>query len=520
MALLISCAQQVPLTGGEKDEEAPKEVESFPKNGSTNFNANEIIIEFDEFIQTQNLTAQLIVSPLMETPPEVMVKNKKLVIKLKDTLSPNTTYSLNFGNSITDITENNPSPNYKYVFSTGDYLDSLTYSGMVINAEDLTPVEKIYVLLYNQYEDSVPLKEKPRYIAISDKDGKFNITNIAVGNYKIFAINDINSNYLFDLPNEQIAFEEELISIKENNNGNVLNLFEEKNNVNYILKSEHQKYGEIKVYFNSPSSIINATPLNNDMPDDWGIWEFNETNDTIAFWLKPAVDLEELSMEFSNNSGVIDTVSFFLIDKKKFKDSTLVVSSNTSGKFDLNKKMQLELNRPFVNFYKDSIILIKDSIDVSPRLNIREISQRKILIEYDFDESTKYQLIIPPNTFKDLYGIVNDTIKYAFTTKKMTDYGTIALNINPNFSENYIIQLRKNKKVIQQDFLTGINTLNYKFLAPGNYDLKLIIDTDKNKKWTTGNYLNHQQPEKIIYYEKEIIIRANWDNDINWIIKE
>lgn len=132
VAILIYSCQVVPLTGGDKDETPPKELKSSPENKSIHFAAKTITIEFDEFIRLQNLQQQLIVSPVMEEMPEISVKGKSLVIKLKEELMPNTTYSINFGNAIIDITENNPIPNYKYVFSTGDYLDSLSFSGNVL----------------------------------------------------------------------------------------------------------------------------------------------------------------------------------------------------------------------------------------------------------------------------------------------------------------------------------------------------------------------------------------------------
>lgn len=509
----------MPLTGGEKDVKPPKEVESFPKNGSTNFSADEIEIEFDEFIQTQNLNAQLIVSPLMETPPEITVKNKKLIIKLKDTLTENTTYSLNFGSAISDITENKPFPNYKYVFSTGDYVDSLSYSGTIINAKDLTPQEKIYVLLYNQFEDSVPLKEKPRYIAVSDKEGNYNITNIAAGQYKLFAINDINNNYLFDLPNEEIAFSDELITINESSKNNILKLFKEENSIQYIVKSKHKKYGKIDVILNSPPTELAITPLVN-IPEEWSVKETNLNNDSLTFWILPSVTNNEIDLEFKDNNGVIDTLNFTLINEKKFKDSSLTVQSNILGPFDLNKNILLEINRPHVAYYPDSLKLLEDSIVIQPNESLINTDVRDFELTYNFKENTNYQLIIPPNTFEDIYGIKNDTTIISFKTKKLTDYGTIALNITPNFTENYIIQLVKNKNVIQQNFMAGSSLINYKYLLPGNYQLKLIIDTNNDKEWTTGNYINKQQPEKIIFYEKEITIRANWDNDINWIIKE
>jgi len=520
MMLLISCAQIVPLSGGEKDLEHPKELESFPKNGSTNFSSDKIEIEFNEFIQTQNLTTQLIISPFMETNPEVSVKNKKLIIKLQDTLSPNTTYSLNFGEAIRDITENNPIPNYKYVFSTGDFIDSLSYSGTVINAEDLTPKEKIYVLLYNQFEDSVPLKEKPRYIAISDKDGNFSITNIASGTYKLFAINDINGNYLFDLPNEEIAFSDSLITINKNSSGNILKLFEEKNNIQYVVKSEHKKYGEFNIILNSASDSINIKALNNELSNDWAIFDKNATNDTLNFWLKQSSNIESLEVELSNDGGVIDTLSFTLIEKKKFKDSTLVVTANTSSSFDLNKKAILKLNRPFTSFYSDSIRLLIDSVPVSSALIFKKLSPTKLALDFNFEENKKYLIFIPPNTFEGVYGINNDTTMYQFKTKKLSDYGTIDLNVEPYFSDKYILQLTKNKQVVQEDFYQGKSNIKYKYLTPGNYGLKLIIDNNDDHEWTTGDYIKSRQPEQVIYYQKTITIKANWDNDISWIIND
>ena len=519
---LLSCAQQVPLTGGEKDIDPPKEVESFPANSSTNFNATEIEIEFDEFIQTQNLNAQLIVSPLMETPPEIMVKNKKLVIKLKDTLSENTTYSLNFGNAITDITENTPFPNYKYVFSTGTYVDSLSYSGTIINAEDLTPKEKIYVLLYNQFEDSVPLKEKPRYIAVSDKEGNYSITNIAAGQYKLFAINDINGNYIFDLPNEQIAFSDELVTINKSSENNNLKLFEEESSIQYVIKTEHKKYGEIDLILNTPTKELKITPLNksyNEPTENWSFIEKNKNGDSLKIWLVKDINLDNIVLELKDKETVIDTIDISLIDKKKFKDSIAIVTSNVNGSFDLNQNILLTLNRVVVSYETDSIKLYEDSVLITTSF-FTDIGLRNFELAYDFKENTNYQLVIAPNSFEDIYGIKNDTTIIKFKTKKLTDYGTIAINVTPNFTESYVLQLLKNKKVVQQNFMNGSDLINYKYLPPGNYTLKLIIDSNKDKVWTTGNYITKQQPEKIIFYEKEITIRANWDNDINWLIKE
>ena len=332
--IIFSCAQIVPLTGGEKDKIAPKEVESSPKNGSIGFTSKSITIEFDEYIKLTNLSSQLIVSPLMETVPEILVRGKKIVIKIKSELSPNTTYSLNFGNAINDITEYNVFPNYKYVFSTGDYIDSLSYSGTVINAFNQSAKENIYVLLYDQYEDSVPLTELPRYVALTNKKGEFSITNIADGKYKLFAINDINSNYLFDLPNEEIGFKNELITIDSSETDHFIYLFEEEKELQFLVKSKHKTFGKIDFIFNRPTEDLNITLLNttlNKELDNWSLMEINDNGDSATLWLNPNDFDKDIELLIKDKNEIIDTINFKLIPPSEFKDSILLISTNTSN---------------------------------------------------------------------------------------------------------------------------------------------------------------------------------------------
>ncbi len=520
--ILFSCAQIVPLTGGDQDLSPPKEIESLPKNGSTYFAEKTITIEFDEYIQLTNLSSQLIISPLMETAPEVSIKGKKLLIKLNCELEENTTYSFNFGNAITDITENNIAPNFKYVFSTGSFIDSLSYSGTVVNGFDLKEKEKIYVLLYDKLEDSIPLKEKPRYVAISDKDGKFSITNIAEGTYKVFAIKDINGNYLFDLPNEEIGFKTDFITLKKASENNIIYLFEEEKKIQYVVKTDHKKYGEIDLILNTPTKELKLTPLNktyNEAVENWSFIESNKTGDSLKIWLVKDINLDNIELELKDGEKIIDTVDIALIDQKKFKDSLAIVTTNVRGNFDLNQNIMLTLNRPFVSYETDSIKLYEDSVLVTTTF-FSDIGLRQFELAYDFKEKTTYQLLVPPGTFEDIYGLKNDSIKIDFKTKELADYGTILLSVNPNFTESYILELYQNNKLVQAETYKGEQKINYSYLAPGAYQLKLIIDNNSDNKWTTGNYLDEKQPEKVFFYEKEITIRANWDNEIIWVIKK
>jgi hypothetical protein len=519
IVILVSCAQIRPLTGGVKDVNPPKELESTPLNGSTNFIKNTIEVKFDEFIKLTNVTSQLIVSPLMETPPEVIVKGKKLVIKLKSALTENTTYSLNFGNAITDITEDNVFPNYKYVFSTGSFIDSLSYSGTVVNAFDLSPKENCYVLLYDQLEDSIPLKETPRYVALTDKKGNYSLTNIAHGKYKLFAIKDINSNYLFDLPNEKVAFKKESIFIDSVNTNKTLHIFEEANEIQFLEKAENKVFGKIDIRLNLPAQELTINPLGYSFKKQWYLEEKNTAGDSLTIWLLVQDVFKNLEIELKDGSSIIDTARVKIMQSDQFKDTTLLVSTNSTGSFDLNKNILITLARPFVHFEKENIQFYEDSVLI-PTPIINKIRENKLEIVYTFKENTAYDLLIPSATFEDILGLKNDSVHTKFKTKKEAAYGIVNLVITPKFSEHYIVQLFQKDQLIKEAFFKDVASIRYDYLLPGAYELKLMIDTDKNQKWSTGNYLKGLQPEKVIFYEKEIQIKANWDNDISWTINE
>ena len=515
---LYACAQIVPLSGGEKDITPPQEIKSTPTNGSINFSAKSITIEFDEFIRLQNLSSQLIISPLLDENPEIKVKGKRLVIRLPDSLSANTTYSFNFGNAITDITENNEIPNYKYVFSTGDYLDSISYSGRVVNAFDLTPKEKVYVLLYDQFYDSIPLKEKPRYISISDKEGNFSITNIANGNYKLFALTDINSNYIYDLPNEEIAFKKELVQMDTSSSENIVHVFNEDNDIQYVKRAENIIYGKVDFELNLPTKNLTVSP-NVFFKKQWYIEEKNEAGDSLTHWVFDIGGLKDITYVVRDERKVIDTVTISIIPPEKFKDSSLTLTSNVAANFDLNKNLHFLAERPVKTFFSDSIQLLEDSISVPFKCSATNRASRKFELEYAFKENSSYHLFIPPKTFTDIYGLTNDTISHQFKTKKERDYGNIFLTVTPNFSSNYIVQLHKGKNIIHEDSYNGETKITYNYIPSGAYQIKLIVDENGNKKWDTGNYLEHLQPEQVIFYDKEIKIRANWDNELIWNVK-
>ncbi len=207
------CANIIPPTGGPRDTIPPVVIESTPVNFSTRVSETVIHIEFDEFIELRNINQQFIITPPQKERPDFRVRGRNLYIDLKTDLIPNTTYTLNFGRAITDLNEGNALINYEFVFSTGDIIDSLSYSGIVLDAYNNSPVQDAVVMLYYDLQDSVPYLRMPLYANRTGKDGRFQINNLRADTFMVFALTDVNNNYLYDRPNEEkIAFLDDYIT--------------------------------------------------------------------------------------------------------------------------------------------------------------------------------------------------------------------------------------------------------------------------------------------------------------------
>ena len=208
------CANAVAPTGGPKDSVPPVVVQAMPENHSVNFIGKKIEITFDEYITLENANQNVLISPPLTEKPDIKLKNKTVVIKFKEPLVANTTYTVNFGSAIKDLHEGNLFKDYVYSFSTGDHIDTLAIAGKVLYAEDKKPVEDAYVSLYaadRDNLDSLPLTTAPNYITKTDKEGNFKLAGLANKKYLVFAIKDVNSNLFFDLPNEEVAFLDTLV---------------------------------------------------------------------------------------------------------------------------------------------------------------------------------------------------------------------------------------------------------------------------------------------------------------------
>ena len=553
--IFYSCAQVVAPAGGLKDVTPPRVVKYVPDSAAINFKTKNINIYFNEYIQLKDVNSQLIISPPVQKQPTVKVKNKILQVEFEEFLKDSTTYSMNFGNAISDYTESNALENFRYVFSTGPYIDSLSVSGKVENAFDHKAEKGILVMLYSNMDDSIPFKKIPDYFTKTKEDGSFKINNIRNGKYRAFALKDINANYIYDSPEESIGFRDSIIDLQKDT-VITISLFKEKLKKQFLRKASAIEYGHILFVFNKPIENLEITALNFTAKKEWRMDEYNANRDTLNCWLIGAGSLDTLKLQVSDNNKILDTVEIKTISREqksgagRGKGAKFELSMKTNvgnGLFDLDKKIMIEFSHPINKFKEMSTELgtLDSTKKVYPYAGIDKLSSRKFLISYlsidtvaggneksqktnfpakaeSLKENMNYHLLIPSQTFTDIFELSNDTLKVDFKTQELKYYGTLKLKLKiPGTDKQYVVQLLTEKgNLVREDNVSKAETINYEYLHPGKYLVKIIYDTNKNDKWDTGDYLKKQQPEKVIFYSGEVNIRSNWDLEQEWKVEQ
>ncbi len=506
------CAKRGTPSGGAKDTLAPKIIKAQPENFSTQFKGNEIRIYFNEYIKLKNISKELIVSPPLKYTPVItpLSTSKLLKIKLLDTLLENTTYSFNFGKSIVDNTEENPLPYFKYVFSTGNFIDSLKLRGTVKDILLPKPEKDIAVLLYEVNEnitDSIVYKQKPTYVTIvKDSTGSFTFENLKQGRYLLTALKDVNSDYIFQPKKEKIGFLSHYITLPTDSTY-TLNLFKEKTPYAPTTPTHISKNHILFGYQGSPEHL--ELKLMSPVSDSFVSRTYYDLKkDTLHYWFKPAVTLDTLTF-IAKEKTRIDTL--FVRMKDLYKDSLKVVATN-AGVLQFKDSLKLVANTPIAQIALDKILVTdKDTLPVSvsqkytPKHNILQLYFPK-------EENQKYRITLLPGAITDFFGANNDTLQYRVSMKSYSDFGSITLTVKNNNTDAIIVQLiNKSYEVVSEKPLSAdVNHVTFNGIIPGTYYIRLLIDANKNGKWDTGSFLNHLQPEQMIYYPSALEVRPNW----------
>jgi hypothetical protein len=448
------CANIVPPMGGPRDSLPPKLESVNPRDSARNFTGKKIVLEFNEFVQIDNIQENLLVSPVPKVNPIIDSKLRTVTVTIKDTLQPNTTYTIDFGNAIKDINEGNVLKNFTYLFSTGNRLDSLSLTGKVIIAETGKTDSTLIVMLHRNADDSAVIKEKPRYVARVDNNGNYTFKNLPADSFSLYALKDEGGQRRYLSNSQLFAFADARVMPGTSPKPITLYAYTEKEDTS-------------KVKSNKPAPPA-AKPANG---------------------------------------------------RKTDKPVHLQVETNLSGnELDLLSQFELRFGTPLKTFDSTKLILASDKNEPLTNYHfIRDTSNKKITVSYAWTENTPYKLIFDKDFATDTAGHdigKNDTI--SFRTKKQSDYGLVRLRlINLDFKKNPVLQFVSGDQVKYSYPMTG-KEFNARLFQPGEYDLRILYDDNKNGIWDTGAFFgHHQQPEKVLPISRKLTVKANWDNIVD-----
>jgi hypothetical protein len=437
----VGCAQIGNPTGGPKDTLAPILVNAHPALKTTNFKGNIITMSFDEYITIKDIQTNLIVSPYPKKAPTITFRSKTVTIKLRDTLKPNTTYAINFGNALIDVHEGNIYKNLTYVFSTGPIIDSLKIGGTVTLAQTGKTDSTIIVLLYpGDAPDSAVQKFKPQYVTRLMPGGKFLFTNLPAKTFRMYALADVSGSKTYSSLTEEFAFMDSTIQ---------------------------------------PSSVITN-------PIELFAYQAQKPKPPAAAPVKPTKA------------------------SKKFKYTTSI----STAPQDIFAGLELDFNTPLKNFDENKIILTDTFNTPQPFRVLLDSTGTKLTLKRSWKTDEHYKLIIIKDGFTDTLGnILNKTDTISFSTKKESDYGTLVLRFsNIDLSRHPVLQFVQNDAIVESASLTATEW-HADLFNPGEYDLRILYDTNNNGVWDPGDYLKHIQPEKVVSFDKKLKIKADWDNE-------
>ncbi|MCX6271882.1 MAG: Ig-like domain-containing protein [Bacteroidetes bacterium] len=546
LAFLCSCANIVPPSGGPKDTTPPKVISSEPAENATNYAGNTIRLTFDEYVQLKDENRNLLVNPPLAEPPELKVKGKSILIKIPGTLKENKTYSFQFGNAIQDFTEGNPLANYSFVFSTGPVIDSLSLNGKVLRADNLEPVGKAIAMLYADKDDSALFKEKPLYVTRTGEDGNFRFNHLASGKYRLFAVNDLNNNFMIDMASEEFAFADSLVSgsvlpvVKPDSackdsllpavsslSGIILYSYKETDSLQRLQKPYLDKAGQLLIPYRQPLKDLGILPWGKSasLGENWAIREWSANRDTLICWFKPEPESDSLFLILKTDRNLTDTVR---VDLKRIgktgrfrkdggKTGKIVATPDITGIMDPGKPLSLTFGYPLSAARLSESLLVEEKDTLKVRPVFSDSIHRRIILRHTWKENSSYQFILPKGILTDILGQTNDSLSLKFKTLSLDSYGKLTLKFKASQPGQYILQLIADKdKVVQQTIIQTEGRWVVNYLSPGKYRVKMIADKNNNSHWDGGNYRRNTLPEKVLFYSKTLEIRGNWEVEETW----
>ena len=588
--LFIGCARMGQPDGGWYDDEPPKVIGSTPADRSVNVSSQKITILFDEFIKLEDATNKVIVSPPQLEMPEIKAAGKKIVVELKDSLKDNTTYTIDFSDAISDNNEGNPMGNYTYSFSTGERIDTFEVSGYVLDASDLEPVKGILVGLYDDLADSA-FKTKPMIrVSRTDSRGRFVVKGVAPGTYRAYALQDADGDFLFGQKGEMIAYSHQTFEPGSKPDVRIDTVWRDSLHIDqlrqvpythflpdditllaftqiqtdrYLVKTERKDANKISMFFSYGHPDLPVIKGLNFEADSAFVIETNEKQDTIHYWLRDSVLVNQVSLRMEvtymatdslgalvSQTDTLDALAKVSYEKRQKEfakelekwqkeqerkkrreepyDSIYPVKHlepqyNASSSMDPDQRVTVEMPTPLVRYDTAAVHLYSkiDSLWYEARCVFRPVehSLRQFEILADWRPGTEYSLEVDSAAFEDIYGQVSAAYKEGLKIKDLDAYSTLTLNISGIADSLPLrVQLLSSSGVKVKEVLATKGSAHFDYVTPNKYYVCAFVDNNGNGLWDTGDYDADIQPEAVYYYSREIECKAKWDVTQSWNI--
>jgi hypothetical protein len=482
IAALYGCANIVPPSGGDKDTTPPILLSTAPADSGLNVRRTKIELRFNKYMVVKELDKNIQLSPILATTPVVMANGRKVTITIPDSqLTVNTTYRIGLGDALTDNRENTPYKNFVYVFSTGSYFDSLELHGRVLDAKTGMADSAILLALYEVGEsDTAVLRKKPKYATRIDASGNFVFKSLPARKFKMYAIQDVNSNYIYDYGDEKIGFlnQEVMPSLQDS--------------INYTFYT----FKEWK---------DTAT-----MAD---IVDTSISKDTLAARQK----LKGEELETKRKLYLLRR--FSKLSKTNIGYKVLVDTGDvTTRSFDIRLPLSVALTTYIQSLDTPKVYLSYDNdgieVEAVQRLHV-DSGTIHIFTQWLGDKV--YTLRLVKGWAKDSSGNELPPGKYKFKTKGDPDYSSLIIHIGKVYLKDSMLLdvfQGKDSAVYTQKITDSVVTI--KLLNPGNYNMQVIEDANNNGRWDPGILLKRIQPEKVINYNASIVLKAGWDNEVDF----
>lgn len=576
-AVMYSCANIGNPSGGPIDKTPPIFMRSNPTPNAVNVKDRKIEIFFDEIVTLKDPSTKIIVSPAQTEMPRMSALGRKVTVELVDSLLPNTTYTIDFSNSIQDNNEGNAIDNFAFAFSTGSVIDSMRVSGYVLDSRTLEPMQSVVVGLQSNLADSAFHKEKLQRVALTNDRGQFTIRNVSPGSYHIFALKDLDRDYKFGNPTEDIAFLDSIIvpSIGSREaadtvyndlneidtimratrpayfpNDILLSMFNEDRKSQYLANNLRVDSTRISLTFAAASDTLPSLSIvgRNDVPDQWYTLERSQTNDTLTYWIRPphlvSADTLIVATTYlrtdtaSNLSWGTDTLKFTFqrqkAKKKKKNEETdsleqirfMELHPLANGTQEVYAPLLLQTGTPIERYSREAFHLqrkLQNDTTFYPAeiksiaLRDSTLNRRDLMLKVDWEPGAAYTLAVDSLAMTDIYGLQTKPLKVDFNVRKMEEYGNIVFNI-PAVRDSAIVELLDGTEKIVLRAPVKSHRAELLNLLPGKYYARLFIDRNGNGKYDTGNYDMHLQPEETVYYPGAINLKKNWDVEQTWDI--